>query len=74
MKISSNKKILYWSLAGIFFAVSCIAIGWFLGHQAVAIYDPYQDLEAYKSSRHVYLVKSAEISVKMANKAIEAQG
>ena len=48
-----------------------VAFGCYLGHRE-ASYDPYHELEGYKTSRHAYLVKSSEISIKMANRAIEA--
>jgi peptidoglycan/xylan/chitin deacetylase (PgdA/CDA1 family) len=71
IKSKKSPKILYWVLVGFLLGVTLVAIGWFLGKKQVA-YNPYQELEGFKSSRHVYLVKSSEISVKLANKAVEA--
>src|SRR5258708_2361897 len=70
--MSNNKKIFYWGLGGLLLAVTFLSIGWFLGHQQEDNYNPYQALKGYESSRHGFIVKSSEISVKMANRAIEA--
>ena len=66
-----NKNLILWSIGAVFVAAILVGIGWFLGHQTKD-YDPYAELYGYKSSKHEYLVKSAEVSVKMANRAIEA--
>ena len=66
-----NKKAIYWTIGGFLLAGVLVAIGWFLGRKD-NIYDPYSELSGYKYSRHQYLVKSSEISVKMAHRALEA--
>ncbi len=65
------KKTLFWVIGGALFAVILIAIGFFIGHQENT-YNPYQDLKGYESSRHAFMVKSAEVSVKMADRAVQA--
>jgi len=64
-------KFFLWVIVGILLAAILVGIGWFLGHQEND-YDPYRVLKGYESSRHGFLVKSAEISVDMANRAIIA--
>jgi len=66
-----DRKNIFWAIGGVLCAVIFIAIGWFLGHQE-ANYNPYQALKGYESSRHGFLVKSSEISIQMAQRAIEA--
>lgn len=66
-----RKKTFYWVTGGALLAVIFMAFGWFLGHQEDN-YNPYEVLKGYESSRHGFMVKSAEVSVKMAQRAIEA--
>lgn len=68
----NNKKTLFWVIGSILLAGILIAVGWFLGHQNDDNYSPYQVLKGYESSRHGFIVKSSEVSVKMAERAIEA--
>jgi hypothetical protein len=68
---SKNKKLFLWAIGNVILGVILISIGWFLGHQEDS-YNPYQVLKGYAASRHGFMVKSAEISVKMANRAVEA--
>ena len=73
-KKSSHKssfKYYYWCIGGALLAAVFIAIGWFWGHQEDN-FNPYQALKGYESSRHGFIVKSAELSVKMADRAIVA--
>ncbi len=65
------RKKFFWILGGVLLAVFFVAIGWFLGYQGDN-YNPYQVLKGYESSRHEFVVKSAEVSVKMAERAIAA--
>lgn len=65
------KKILLGAAASLLLAVIFIIIGWFIGHQ-VDNYNPYQVLKGYESSRHGFMVKSAELSVKMTDRALKA--
>ena len=69
--VKKSKKILFWAIGGVLLAVIFISIGWFLGHRADN-YNPYQALKGYESSRHGFVVKSSEVSVKMAERAVEA--
>ncbi len=64
-------KICFWLFGGAVLGVVLVAFGWLLGRKDTA-YNPYQELEASRYSRHAFMVKSSEISVKMANKAIIA--
>jgi len=66
-----NKNVYFLAIGGILLAVILLAIGWFCGHRECN-YDPYQELKSCKYSRHQYLIKSAEVSVKVAKLAIEA--
>ena len=63
------KKLVLVSFGFLLLVFGLLGLGWYLG-QNEANYDPYQELENFHYSRHQYLVKSAEVSVKMANKAI----
>ncbi len=63
--------MLYWSIGGVLLAIGFLALGWFLGNREAA-YNPYQELRPYESSRHGFLVKSAEVSIKMVNRAVDA--
>lgn len=68
-------KNLFWSLItfiAVIFLGGFLALGWFWGHSTAENYNPYKDLKGYEGSRHAYMVKSAEVSVKMADEAIEA--
>jgi len=67
----SRKKMFFWLIGGVMFAAILVDIGWFLGHQEDN-YNPYIELKGYESSRHEFMVKSAEVSVKMTKRAIEA--
>ena len=71
MKKPKKSNIFFWVLGGALLGIALVAFGWFLG-QKDKQYNPYQELDAYKTTRHQYLVKSSEISVKMANRAVEA--
>ena len=68
---SKNKQLLFWTAGGILAAIALVALGYFFGHREEN-YDPYAELNGFKYSRHQYLVRSSEVSVKMANRAIEA--
>jgi len=71
-KRSKRKMMFLWlGVGGLIFAIALLALGYFLGHREVS-YDPYADINGFKYSRHQYLVRSSEVSVKMANRAIEA--
>ena len=66
-----KRKMMFFMAGGLIIALGLLALGYFLGHREVA-YDPYADINVFKYSRHQYLVRSSEVSVKMANRAIEA--
>jgi len=67
-----KKQKIFWSLiGGVLLAIILVALGWFLGHREES-YNPYLVLKDYQSSRHGFIVKSSEVSVKMADRAIEA--
>jgi peptidoglycan/xylan/chitin deacetylase (PgdA/CDA1 family) len=61
----------YWLAGGILLSVGFLALGWFWGHQQQENYSPYQVLKGYDTSRHGFIVKSAEVSVTMANLALQ---
>ncbi len=65
------RKEMFWGVGSALLAISFLALGWFLGHRDNS-YNPYLELEGYKYSRHAFVVKSSEVSVKMAQRAIEA--
>jgi hypothetical protein len=65
-------KKFFWFVGALLLAILLLAAGWFFGREQAGSYDPYQDLKSYTFSRHKFLIKSAEISVKMANRAIVA--
>src|SRR5665213_1701323 len=71
MKKSKNKKTLIWVIGGVLLAIILVGIGWFLGRQEDG-FNPYQVLKGYGSSRHEFMVKSSEVSIKMAERAIKA--
>ena len=61
-----------WTVYGILIgAVIFMSIGWFLGH-GQDNYNPYLMLKGYESSRHGFIVKSSQVSVQMADRAVEA--
>lgn len=62
---------IYWGIGILLLASSLVALGWYLGHRDDD-FKPYQVLKGYEGSRHSYIVKSSEVSIKMANRAIEA--
>jgi len=66
-----SKKTFFWVIGAVLLAIILITIGFFLGHQEDN-YNPYQALKGYESSRHQFMVKSSEVSVRMAQRAIEA--
>lgn len=69
-----RKSLLFgWMAAGLLVAGGFLALGWFWGHeqQQDSNYNPYQVLKGYEKTRHGFLVKSAEVSVKMTNLAVE---
>ncbi len=68
---SNNKNVLYWAAGALLFAAGFLALGRYWGHQENN-YDPYQALKGYESSRHAFMVKSSEVSVNMAQRAVEA--
>ena len=70
-KNSHLLNVFYLSLVGLLTAAGLLGLGWFLGHQEEN-YNPYQALKGYESSRHGFIVKSAEVSVNKANRAIQA--
>jgi len=65
-------KNIFWIMAGVVFAMTLVALGWILGRHHDSDYNPYQVIKGYEGSRHAFLVKSAEVSVKMTDLAIEA--
>jgi len=67
-----SKKIIFWAIGGgLLAAIMLVAIGWFLG-QHTDRFDPYQALKSSESNRHEFIVKSSEVSVKMAQRAVKA--
>jgi hypothetical protein len=66
-----RKRIMIWSILSLLLAGIFLAVGWFLGYQE-RNYNPYHEISGYGSSKHEFLVKSSEVSIKMANRALEA--
>jgi len=71
---SNGGQALFWIIGVILCAVLFMGIGWFLGQQRESQenYNPYMALKGYEGSRHSFIVKSSEISVKMADRAVAA--
>ncbi len=76
MKLNSKSpswiKVLPVFIGVIVLAGLCLGLGWFWGNHEEIRYDPYQELKSHESNRHEFIVKSADVSVKMANRAVQA--
>jgi peptidoglycan/xylan/chitin deacetylase (PgdA/CDA1 family) len=68
-KSRKHIKTLFWSIGITLAAAFLVALGWFLGRQNNDS-NPYQVLKGYESSRHGFMVKSAQLSVKTAQMAL----
>src|SRR5579863_9488647 len=71
MSFLPNKKTIFWIIGVVLLAIVLVGLGWFLGSQG-GNYNPYQVLKGYEGSRHGFIVKSAEVSVNMTQRAIAA--